>query len=75
MRIKNTKAPRRPVDEAAKMFLGQPNAAADLFSLCFSKYTKQHGRILPEHLTRLDPAHYNVVFNEKGVYKSDNIKT
>ena len=72
MRIKNIKASRRPVDEAAKMFLGQPDAAADLFNLCFSKYTRQHGRILPQHLIRLDPAHYNVVFSKNGVYKSDN---
>ncbi|MBR6373555.1 MAG: Rpn family recombination-promoting nuclease/putative transposase [Victivallales bacterium] len=72
MSIKDIKASRRPVDEAAKVFFGQPDAAADLFTLCFSKYTKRHGRILPQHLIRLDPAHYNVVFKEKGVYKSDN---
>ena len=54
------------------MFLGQADVAADLFNLCFSKYAKRQSPILPQHLIRLDPAHYNVVSNENGVYKSDN---
>jgi len=53
------------------MFLGQADVAADLLNLCLSKYAKGRLRILPGHLIRLDPAHYNVVFGKNGMCKSD----
>ena len=62
---------RRPVDIASKMFFGQPIVAADVMNICIRKKIGK-GKILPEHLSRLDPAHYNVLVEKDGKIKSDN---
>ena len=62
---------RRPVDIASKMFFGQPLVAADIMNMCI-RHKIGKGKILPENLTRLDPAHYNVLVEKDGTIKSDN---
>ena len=62
---------RRPVDIASKMFFGQPLVAADIMNLCIREKIGKE-KIRPEHLTRLDPAHYNVLVEKDGLLKSDN---
>ena len=69
---KSTCGVKRPVDAAAKLFIGQPDVSADLCNLCFSRYSNGINRILPQHLTRLDPSHYNVIMNDDGVIRTDN---
>ena len=66
-----TRKNRRPVDMASKMFFGQPIVAADLINICIREKIGAR-KILPEHLTRLDPAHYNVLVEKEGRLKSDN---
>ena len=70
MNIEDSKM-RRPVSIASKMFIGQTIVAADVMNICIRDLIRK-GKILPEHLTRLDPAHYDVLVEKNGKIKSDN---